>query len=312
MAAKALALVGPTASGKSALAMRVAQRLGGELISMDSRQVYRGLDVGTAKPSLVDRARVPHHGLDLVDPAEPYSAGRFARDARRWITEIRGRGNVPILVGGTGFFLRALTAPIFEEPDLSPERRRKLREWLAHRSVEELRDWVQLLEPARSVVAKARDRQRMTRILELALLTGKPLSWWHANALSQREPVRVAVIMLAASRAVIYRRIDQRAVQMLADGMEEEVRRLLEGGYDEHGPGLSAVGYREVIAYVRGEVERTEALALMQRATRRYARRQMTWFRHQLPPEAIWLDAAASTEELMARCVAIWERWGGG
>jgi len=312
MIAQALAIVGPTASGKSVLGIRVAQRLGGELISMDSRQVYRGLDVGTAKPSLVDRARVPHHGLDLVDPAEPYSAGRFARDARLWITEIRGRGHVPILVGGTGFFLRALSAPIFEEPDLSPGRRRKLKEWLAQRSVEQLRDWVQLLEPAGSVAARARDRQRLSRILELALLTGRPLSWWHAHAPSRRKPVPLAVIVLAASRAETYRRIDQRAMQMLADGMEDEVRRLLASGYSEHGPGLSAVGYREVVAYVRGKVDRAEALALMQRATRRYARRQMTWFRHQLPPEAVWLDAAASTEELTGRCIAIWERWGGG
>ncbi|MBI4539052.1 MAG: tRNA (adenosine(37)-N6)-dimethylallyltransferase MiaA [Gemmatimonadetes bacterium] len=302
----ALAVTGPTASGKSRLALALAARLGGELISMDSRQVYRGLDVGTAKPSLADRARAPHHGLDVVDPPEPYSAGRFARDARRWIAEIRGRGRIPILVGGTGFFLRALTDPMFEEPQLDPRRRTALRRTLAGRGRDELARWVRAFDPARAGRAIAGGRQRMTRTIEVALLSGRPLSWWHACASPGAEPLRAVVVLLQLPRQELYERIDARARAMLEDGLVPEVRRLLRAGYDQRVPAFNAVGYREVLPYLRGELPREQALARMQRATRQYARRQMTWFRHQLPAGTVSLDARASVDVLADRCIAAW------
>lgn len=278
---------------------------------MDSRQVYRGLDVGTAKPSLADRARVRHHGLDLVDPSEYYSAGRFARDARRWIAEIRARGRVPVLVGGTGFFLRALTDPMFEEPELDPERRGALRRFLGGRTRGELERWVRALDPARAEVAVAGGRQRATRAIEMALLSGRPLSWWHAHAPAAALPLRAVVIVLVLPRAVLYERIDRRAAEMLDGGLVDEVRRLLRAGYDRGSPGLDATGYREVVAYLRGEMSRQEALVRMQRATRRYARRQITWLRHQLPAHAVRLDARAPHPELVERSVAAWHAAGG-
>lgn len=303
---EALVITGPTAVGKSPLAITVARRLGGELISMDSRQVHRGLDVGTSKPSLADRARAPHHGLDLVDAPETYSAGRFARDARRWISEIRGRGHVPILVGGTGFFLRALTHPIFEEPALDPARRAALRRMLAERSRDELARWLHALDPHGAEQGTAGGRQRMARAMEMALLSGRTLEWWQVQAPAAAPPLRAVIIVLHLPRRELYARIDQRARAMLEGGMMDEVRRLLLAGYDERTPGLDATGYREALACARGEVAREEALARMQRATRRYARRQMTWFRHQLPRTAVWLDAGEPLEELAARCGELW------
>ena len=169
-----LAIVGPTAAGKSELAVEVALRLEGEVVSLDSRQVYRRMDIGTAKLAPAERRGVPHHGLDLIDPDQAYSAGRFARDARRWIREIRERGRVPVLVGGTGFFLRALTAPIFREPPLDPARRRALRRWLGARPRAELERWTSALDPERAALAAAGGPQRMLRALEVALLSGRP------------------------------------------------------------------------------------------------------------------------------------------
>lgn len=305
---EALVITGPTAAGKTRLAIEVARHLGAELIAMDSRQVYRGLDIGTAKPSLADRARVPHHGLDLVDPSGYYSAGRFARDARRWIAEIRARGRVPVLVGGTGFFLRALTDPIFEEPELDAERRAALRRFLAARTRGELERWVHVLDPGRMEVAAVGGRQRLGRAIEVAVLSGRPLGWWHRHARAVVPPLRAVIVVLVLPRTALYERIDRRAAEMLESGLVDEVRRLLRAGYDEGSPGLGATGYREVIACVRGAMSREEALARMQRATRRYARRQMTWFRHQLPRDALRLDARAPLQELVERCVAAWRQ----
>ena len=181
-----LAITGPTTSGKTALSLEVAEALDGEIVSMDSRQLYRGMDIGTDTVEAEARARVPHHGLDLVDPDERYSAGRFARDVRRWIPEIRARGRVPVLAGGTGFFLRAVLEPIFAEPEMDPSRRRRLKGWLEDRPREELERWVHRLDPERAELAVEGGPQRMGRTVEVALLSGRPLSWWHQDRKSTR------------------------------------------------------------------------------------------------------------------------------
>src|SRR4051812_15453613 len=182
--ADGLVITGPTASGKTALSVDVARRIHGEIISMDSRQVYAGMDIGTAKPSLDERAGVPHFGFDLVQPGERYSAGRFATDARRWLAEIKARSHVPMLVGGTGFFLRALTHPMFEEPPLDPARKEALKNFLSAFSREELLVWLERLDEksARRLEGEG-GRQRLARAIEVALLTGKRLSEWHAAQL---------------------------------------------------------------------------------------------------------------------------------
>lgn len=293
----ALVITGPTAVGKTAVAVVVARRLGGEIISMDSRQVYRGMDIGTAKPTFAERQGVPHHGFDRVDPDERYSAGRFAREAREWIIDIRNRGRVPILVGGTGFFLRALTHPLFREPELDTDRRRALDRVLAGKPLRELLRWAETLDPGAGRMLGG-GRQRLSRVVEIALLTGHPISWWHTHAAGDVPPVRPRIVVLVRGRDALRQRIDERAVRMVQDGLVDEVQRLLARGYRPEDPGMNATGYAELIPFLRGERTLDEAVALTQAATRRYARRQMTWFRNQLPEGATWLDADRPADEL--------------
>lgn len=294
-----LAIVGPTASGKTALSIEVAKRLGGEIVSMDSRQVYRGMDVGTAKATPEQRAAVPHFGLDLVDPDERFSAGEFARRARVWISEIGERGHLPLVVGGTGFFLRALTHPIFREPDLDPVRRASLQGYLETLGTERLLAWLGVLDPTTADRLRAGGgRQRLLRALELPLLTGRPLSWWHREAPLEATPLRPRVFVLDLPRERLYRAIDARVDDMVRDGLAEEVQGLLERGYGEGDPGMNATGYIELLPALRGEVSLEEALEQVRRNTRAYSRRQRTWFRHQLPEDAVWLDATRPRGEL--------------
>lgn len=305
----ALAITGATATGKTTLAIDVALALNGEILSLDSRQVYRGMDIGTAKPTAEQRTRVPHHGLDLIEPSERYSAGRFASDARQWISDIQERGKVPILVGGTGFFLRALTHPMFAEPVLPAERRRALDDYFASQETEELLRWLDQLDPPSAArFAEQGGRQRITRALEIALLSGRPLTWWHTNAPPGPKPLNVLTFVLDLPRAELNRRIDERVHAMIAAGLVSEVHVLMQHGHDEHAPGMNATGYIELIPHLRGEVELAAAIAEIQRATRAYARRQQTWFRHQLPAGAEWLDAGMAAGELKQIIVSRWER----
>lgn len=306
-----LVITGATTTGKTALSLEVAQRLAGEIISMDSRQVYRGMDVGTDKVSLRDRARVPHHGLDLVDPDERYGAGRFARDARRWIRAVRNRGRVPILAGGTGFYLRALTTPLFEEPPLDPARRSALEHVLSHWSVEQLHAAARVLDAPRAGLAREGGRQRLMRTLEVALLTGRPLSWWHRQPQpAPHPPIAPVVVVLQKDREALDRAIEDRVDRMLANGLPEEVGRLLEAGYCPHAPGMTGTGYREMAQVLRGRCDLGTARESMVRQTRQYARRQMTWVRTQVKG-AHELDGARSRTELVTNVMEIWEGRGG-
>lgn len=304
-----LALTGPTAIGKTALALPLAERLDGEIISMDSRQVYRGMDIGTAKATAAERARVPHHGIDLVDPGERYSAGRFARNARRWVADIRRRGRVPILVGGTGFFLRALTHPLFEEPAMDPDRRAALRSYLDALPDGVPARWLAALDPESAERLRERGgRQRVFRALEVALLTGQPLGWWHETRPGP-EPVDIHVFVLELPREQLYERINRRVDAMLAAGFVREVEALLAAGHAPGDPGMNATGYPEVAAYLAGDSTLEDAADRIRRATRRYARRQVTWFRHQLPAGTVRLDASRPASELVEEVV---QRWRGG
>lgn len=305
MADDALVITGATATGKTALAIAVAKQLDGEVISMDSRQVYRGMDIGTAKPSLEERQGVVHHGFDCVDPSQRYSAGRFARDARAWIAEICARSRLPILAGGTGFFLRALTNPLFREPELPAARREALDRVLASRPTGELRRWAGALDPGAGSMLEG-GRQRLCRVIEVALLTGRPISWWHANSPDAVPPPRLRLVVLELARAELCRRIDERVLRMVRDGLVDEVRGLLAEGFRPGDPGMSATGYAEMVPVARGERTLDEAIAMTQTATRRYARRQTTWFRNQLPDGAIRLDAARPPSELAGAIVRSW------
>jgi len=291
-------LVGPTAVGKTAVTEALAARWPLAVISADSRQVYRGLDVGTAKPSAALRARVPHWGLDLVEPGERYSAGRFARDSAAWLAEIPA-DRQPIVVGGTGFYVRALVDGLFHEPPLDPGRRARLRDLLT--GADDLAAWAVRLDPGFS----GGGRQRAARSVEVALLTGRPLSWWQRHA-AARGLVTPWYVRLTVPRAVLRKRIAARTAAMLAGGFTDEVEGLLRRGVPADAPGLDGVGYREVVAQLQGRLARADLADAIERATARYAKRQETWFRHQLPAETWTLDATGEPARVADEIAARW------
>jgi tRNA dimethylallyltransferase len=295
-------VVGPTAIGKTAVALALAERLDLEVVSADSRQVYRRLDIGTAKPTRRERQRVPHHGLDLVEPGERYSAGRFAREASGWIDAIRARGRVPVLVGGTGLYVRAVVDGLFLEPPLDPERRRALEHWITGLDAAELVRWASRLDPGFT----GGGRQRASRAIEIALLTGAPLSVWHARA---RGAGAVApwFVRLAVPRPVLHQRIRVRAQEMVRRGLIEEVAAVLADGLPPASPGLDAVGIREAVEYLHGRRSRESVAEAAAQSTRGYAKRQETWFRHQLRGPVLTLDAKGPPEALAGEIARAWQ-----
>ena len=296
-------IVGPTAVGKSAVALALGRHWPLVVISADSRQVYRRLDVGTAKPTPEERARVPHLGIDLVDPGERYSAGKFAQDAVHWLASLPADRR-PVIVGGTGFYVRVLADGLFREPPLDRERRERIREWC--RGADGLGTWAVRLDPA----YRGGGRQRAARVVEVALLTGRPLSWWQAQARSDAI-MRPWYVRLTLPRAVLQRRIERRVHGMLRRGLIDEVRAVLDDGVAPDAPGLDGVGYREVVAFLDGRLSSEELAPAIVVATRQYAKRQETWFRHQLLGHpVVTLDATDAPELLADRIAELWEERG--
>ena len=288
-----LCVVGPTATGKTALALELAGPLGGEIVNADALQVYRGFDIGTAKPSPEERRRVVHHLLDILDPHEPFSAGEFARRAREAIDEIRQRGRLPMLVGGSGLYLRALVEGISPIPPVDPELRRHLRRRLESEGLERLRAELRRLDPATAERLAPGDTQRVLRALEVAQGTGRPLSTWIGERPVGEGGVEAVWIGLTLPRALLYDRIAVRVERMLAAGWVEEVRRLVAAGVEPSQPAFQAIGYRELAGHVAGEATLAEATEQIVRATRRYAKRQETWFRRQ--SDVQWFPAAETS-----------------
>jgi tRNA dimethylallyltransferase len=268
-------IAGPTAAGKSAIALALAGRTGAALVSADSRQVYRRFDVGTAKPTPEERALVPHHGIDVVEPTERYSAARFADDAERWIGADRAAGRSSIVVGGTGFYLRAIFEPLFAEPPMDPAARAALQSHLAGLSSEELRRWCEELDPPRATLG----RTQLLRAIEVSLLTGERVSDLHA--MPPRPPRFRARYLVVDPGPVLHERIAARVDRMLEAGWPEEVRQLLTD-VPEDAPAWNAAGYAVVRRLVRGEISRMHAREQVIIETRQYAKRQRTWLRHQL------------------------------
>lgn len=302
-----VAIAGPTASGKTELGVALALALGGEIVSFDSRQAYRGMEVGTAAPSPAQRAAVPHHGVAFLAPGERYGAGRFARLARTWIREIRARGREPLLVGGTGLFLRALTRPVFREPTLDPARRDRLGRWLAAADPGRIAAWARTVDPALAARLPRLDPQRATRALEVAWLTGRRLSWWQEHGPPEAEPVPVRAFVLELPPEVHRRRIAGRAERMLDRAWRDEVAALQSAATGDAPPWMKALGYADVVAWADGRLSREEALARIVRDTWAYARRQRTWFRHQSPPDTVRIDATRPVADQVRRVRAALE-----
>ena len=304
-------LVGPTGVGKTAVAVALASLTPVTIISADARQLYRGLDIGTAKPDREALARVPHRGLDLIDPGERYSAGRFARDASGWIAAARAAGREPIVVGGTGLYIRALAEGLFREPPFDPEHRAQLGTWSASLEGAELVRWAGRLDPG----FPGGGRQRAARAVEVALLTGHALSWWQREA-RDSGTLHPWYIHLTVPREVLHRRLAARVDQMLAAGFVAEVRRVLDAGVAPDAAGLDGVGYREIVSMLRGQLPEPELRDAILVATRRYAKRQDTWFRNQLrrqpsavghQQEQVWVLDATRAPDILAR--EIGDRW---
>jgi tRNA dimethylallyltransferase len=282
-------VLGPTAAGKSALALELAEALGGEIVSADALQVYRGFDVGTAKPSPEEQRRVRHHLIDVLDPDEAYSAGEFARRARAAIGEIEARGRVPLVAGGSGLYLRALTEGISPVPRSDPEVRVGLRRRLEAEGLAPLAAELARLDPETASRLGSGDTQRVLRALEVAVTSGRPLSRWIAGQPFGAERVPAVKIGLTLPRAILYDRITRRAVRMVERGWVEEVEGLLQQGYRPDAPAFQAIGYRQIAAHVLGERSLASALEETIRETRRFAKRQLTWFRRE--PGVEWHDA---------------------
>jgi len=288
---------GPTAAGKSAIALWLAQHQPTTIIVADSRQIYRGFDIGTAKPTPVEIDAVPHRGIDLIEPTERYSAAAWAEDADRWIEEAQAEGNVPLVVGGTGFYLRALFEPLFEEPALDPPARRRLEHVLAPLSIVELKRWTAVLDPDRAHLG----RTQLLRAIEVALLSGERVSALHrARARPARRTARYLVVDPGPRLAD---RIAARLDGMLAGGWVDEVKALIDV-IPEDAPAWNASGYRVMRDYVRGKCDAAEARQAVLVATRQYAKRQRTWLRHQLNERMV-----TPVDPLDASWTSVAERW---
>lgn len=297
------AIVGPTGVGKTDVAILVARACGGEIVSADSRQVYRGMDVGTAKPTRDQRALVPHHLIDIIEPSEIYDAARFAGDAEAIMRELLAAGRVPIVVGGTGFYLASLFSGLFEGPGRDEDLRQALSRRLAREGSAALHAELTELDPEAARRLHPNDAARIVRALEVSLSSGVPLSKWQAG--SRRTPAFAARYFgLTMEREALYERIEERVDRMMAGGLLEEIRALLSSGRLAPGsPGGSAVGYRELMAVATGDSEDLRAAVLaVKRNTRRYAKRQLTWFSSL--SDVTWFDVGGMRPERAAELIA--------
>jgi len=276
---KLIAIIGPTASGKTEISLELAGKIDLEVVSVDSRQIYRYMDIGTAKPTESQRKAVRHHMIDIVNPDQDYSAGRYSQEARDTIREIESRGKLPLLVGGSGLYLRALVDGLFDLNARDPELRHSLKLQAQVVGLEALHRKLSEVDPETASRVHPNDFHRISRALEVYYLTGKPISDIRRTYRSGRVDADVLMIGLMVDRELLYRRIGDRVDRMVSDGLVEEVEALLDMGYDPNLNSLRTVGYREIIDYLYGRCSLFEAIDRIKLNTRRYAKRQMTWFR---------------------------------
>lgn len=286
-----LVVVGPTGVGKTAVAVHLARRLAIEVVNADSRQVYRGMDIGTAKPTPEERRAVRHYGIDVVDPDQPYHAARFRTEALAAIGEIGSRGALPLVVGGTGLYVRALLKGLHGAPPSDPVVRRELEHFVAEHGAPALHARLAASDADAARVLHPNDRVRIVRAMEIRMLAergGVAVATERADWTRRVEDWRLVMIGLARERSLLNRGLAERAREMVARGMMDEVRTLLAAGYDDTLPAMGGIGYRQFAAVARGRLAADEALRLTIRDTCRYAKRQMTWFARD--PEIRWLD----------------------
>ncbi len=295
-------ILGPTASGKTAFSLALAQKFNGEIVNCDSMAMYREFDIGTAKPTAAERACVPHHLFDYLDPPQYMTAGEYARQARQVLTEIGARHHLPILVGGTGLYLRALLEGLFPGPQRSEELRERLRQSAARRRPEHLHRILRRLDRASAQKVHANDIPKLIRAIEVCLASRQKMSeLWQQG----RDPLRGFRILrmgLDPDRASLYDRINQRAQQMFETGLVEETQHLLQK-YGQAARPLSSLGYKQAAQFLNGELAREQAVQAAQQAHRNYAKRQMTWFRRE--PDVTWLKGFGNEAQIQQQVLEL-------
>jgi tRNA dimethylallyltransferase len=289
VASPVIAVVGPTAAGKSALALALARERRGEIVCCDSLQVYRGLDIGSAKATPEEQAAVPHHLVDVVDPDEAFSAAEYSRRARAALLAIAGRGRLAVVAGGTGLYLRALLQGLFEGPSRDEALRTRLEKVAARRGDQRLHRMLAAVDPEAAARIAPRDRVRVVRALEVFRSTRRPLSEHHRAGADPLRGHDVFVVGLEPPRDALRAAVERRTEDMLARGLVDEVKRLLDRGYAPDLRPLRAIGYRQAVALAQGEMDADQARRAIVAETMRYAKRQMTWFRNQT--RAAWFPA---------------------
>ena len=302
-----IAVVGATASGKSALAIELAERFGGEIVGTDSLQVYRGLDIGTAKPTLAERARMPHHLIDVAAPDESYSAGRYTGDARAVISRLERAGRVPVLCGGTGLYFKALLRGLTPIPAIPDALRQAVAERTEREGLAAAYAALEKADPVSAARIHPHDTARILRALEVFEATGEPLSAFRQRATFGGMPPHVLSVGIQWERATLYERIGRRVQRMLAAGWVAEVRELLAQGYGPELKPLRSIGYREVVEHLQGRRAESELAPAIATRTRHYAKRQLTWFRGQ--PDIFWAEPGQESG-VVAKVEAFLERTG--
>ena len=297
---KIVVIGGPTAVGKTGVTIRAAEAIGGEVVNADSMQIYRYMDIGTAKPTHEEQLRVAHHMIDIADPDESYDAARFSREARAAADGVLKRKRVPLVAGGTGFYIRAF---LYGLCDAAPEDhaiRVRLREEADRRGAEPMYRKLAACDPEAAGKIHPNDIYRIVRALEVYETCGIPLTEFRRRHAFADAPYRFLSIVLDMDRAELYERIDRRVDRMVDEGLAEEVERLFEMGYDEHLKPMQALGYRHMGDYIRGRIDRETAVETLKRDTRHYAKRQLTWFRKD--PNALWFSPAHTDRIVGAVC----------
>jgi tRNA dimethylallyltransferase len=284
-------ILGPTASGKSALALHIAGRVNGEIISCDSVAVYREFEIGTAKPSPEERAVVPHHMIDIAGPTERVTAGDYSRQARQALHDIAARGRLAVVAGGSGLYLRALLEGLFPGPPRSDDLRARLRERAAERGAEYLHKLLGRMDPSAALAIHANDVAKVVRALEVSISARAPITGLWQQGRDALAGFRILRIGLNPDRDALYQRINDRALQMFSAGLVEETRNLA-ARYGSSPWPLSSLGYKQALEYLRGELSLEQAITAAQQGHRNYAKRQMTWFRRE--PEVHWIAGFGS------------------
>lgn len=289
---KLLVLVGPTAVGKTKLSLHLAEQYQCEIISGDSMQVYRGMDIGTAKASPEEQALVPHHMIDIHDPAYPFSVAEFQDSVQRLIADISERGKLPFIVGGTGLYVESVCYNYqFTDVGMDEAFRREQEAFADQHGEEALHEKLRTIDPDSADRLHANDRRRVIRALEVAHLTGKPLSA-HLAEQNKESPYELCIIGLTMDRAILYKRIEARIDAMMEEGLVDEVKRVLAAGCPKDSISMHGLGYKEMIRYLDGELTLEAAVELLKRDTRRFAKRQLSWFRHM--KDIQWVDVTDS------------------